>query len=230
MITKAESRTPGIVNAIMALLLLAVIIPLALIASQQPPPAIAEFAPQDQQQIKKAPNSQAAGEGRSQADLLGQSLPSPSPSSAILGGLLPTPSPIDTARVRRCVGDPPPSDRGPPVTPCVPYFTGSNGGSTYSHGVSGTSINILYDYGFDQWVRSSRLAPLRGKTIVEIGPTLSALQSIRFRCQAEPHGEQGECTEWSCMSVSAGIMSSRAGASGVWPKSTAVTGGRCARR
>jgi hypothetical protein len=71
---------------------------------------------------------------------------------------------------------------------------------------------------------------LRVGSIVEIGPTLSALQSIRFRCLAEPHGEQGECTEWSCMSVSARIMSSRAGASGVWPRSIVATGGRCARR
>ena len=136
---------PGIFNATIAALLLAIIVPLALLASQQPPPAIAEFAPQDQQQIKKAPSAQVGDLG--EGDLNGQTPPSPSPqASGIVSQLLPSPPLIDVARVRRCVGSPPRQTEDPQSPPCVPYFQGNNGGSTYPHGVSGSTITVAYDF------------------------------------------------------------------------------------
>ena len=140
---RRESRTPGLVNTVLAVLVLAVIVPLALIASQQPPPAIAEFAPQDQQQIKKAPNSQTGDQGQGQGDLLGQALPTP-PTAAGIAPVTPSASPVDVARVRRCVGNPPRQTEDPQSPPCVPYFQGNHGGATYSHGVTGTTINIAF--------------------------------------------------------------------------------------
>src|SRR5258708_27045116 len=91
-----RSRIPGVVNVGLAAACALVVALFALRASSSQPPAIAEFAPQAQQQIKQAPQEQTAlagtGEGGS---LTGAFLPSPSPSA--------TPAPFPS----------PPVDRGP---------------------------------------------------------------------------------------------------------------------
>src|SRR5258708_14125161 len=58
-----SSRTPALVNAAATMALVLVLTTLALRASQSPPPAIAEFAPQVQQQIKQAPQNQGGEQG-----------------------------------------------------------------------------------------------------------------------------------------------------------------------
>ena len=44
----AESRRPGLLNSALALAVLVVLATLSLVFHREPPPAVAEFAPQDQ--------------------------------------------------------------------------------------------------------------------------------------------------------------------------------------
>src|SRR5688572_3792251 len=102
-----------------ALLLVAA---LALSARQAPPPTIAEFAPQAVSQIAERSEETAAGRESSateteQGDRMQQ------------GEAVPQ-NAIDVARVRRCVGDPPRQIEDPQSPPCVPYWSGDNGGAT----------------------------------------------------------------------------------------------------
>src|SRR5439155_17384244 len=57
------------------------------------------------------------------------------------GGVTATPAPVQVARVRRCVGDPPRQIEDPQSPPCVPYWQGDNGGAT-SKGVTADEIRI----------------------------------------------------------------------------------------
>ena len=41
-------------------------------------------------------------------------------------------------------GESPRQTEDPQSPPCVPYFQGNNGGATYSHGVTGTTINVAF--------------------------------------------------------------------------------------
>ena len=136
-----RSRIPGVVNVGLAAACALVVALFALRASSSQPPAIAEFAPQAQQQIKQAPQEQTAlagtGEGGS---LTGAFLPSPSPSAT----LAPLPSPpVDRGRVRHCVGSPPRQIDDPQSPPCVPYYDGPQPGATYK-GVGNQNIKIVF--------------------------------------------------------------------------------------
>ncbi|MHB8719224.1 MAG: hypothetical protein ACYDAC_10095 [Candidatus Dormibacteria bacterium] len=121
---------------LVAALTLAVIVPLALLSNQAPPPAIAEFAPQAQAQHQSSPQSSKFGNANS--DELG--------AGAV--GATPTPAPTpplgqttiyDRAKTKSCVGALQTPD--PQSPPCNPYWVGNNGGST-TQGVSGQYINI----------------------------------------------------------------------------------------
>ncbi len=137
-----RSGVPGVVNLVLAATCALVVALFALRAASSQPPAIAEFAPQAQQQIKQAPQEQTAlagtGEGGS---LTGDFLPSPSPSA---GTLVPTPSPaINRGRVRHCIGNPPRQIEDPQSPPCVPYYDGPPVGATYK-GVDNLNIKIVF--------------------------------------------------------------------------------------
>src|SRR5581483_8017056 len=100
----AESPRPrpsaGMVNAAAALLILLVVVPLALRASQTAPPAVAEFAPRVPQPIKQAPAEQTSVAGNGTGGSGSGAAPAPSPA--------PSPSPLPGGVVfRQCVGDPP---------------------------------------------------------------------------------------------------------------------------
>ncbi|HXA43096.1 MAG TPA: hypothetical protein VNV65_09330 [Candidatus Solibacter sp.] len=115
----------------------------ALHAASSQPPAIAEFAPQAQQQIKQAPQEQTALAGTGAGgDLSGAFLPSPSPN---LG--LPSPSPtlgVNRAKVRHCIGNPPRQIDDPQSPPCVPYYDGPTPPSSY-HGITDSGdINVMF--------------------------------------------------------------------------------------
>src|SRR5256885_6473236 len=55
---------------------------------------------------------------------------------------------VRVPRVRRCIGDPPRQIEDPQSPPCVPYWSGDNGGATYK-GVTRDEIRIKtpgYDF------------------------------------------------------------------------------------
>ena len=140
------SRTAGLVNLAVGILILLVLIPLALKVEQAPPPTIAEFAPQVQQQLKEPPKDQAANIGRlgGAGGGGGQfgALPSPSPSPSISAGVGSGQS--QAPRYHRCVGNPPRQTEDPQSPPCVPYWSGTNGGAT-AKGVSPSTITVVLE-------------------------------------------------------------------------------------
>src|SRR5205823_3189869 len=108
----------------------------------------AEYAPEAVQAIKQAPVEQTAQSGTAEG------------AAGVAGGdngagattttsttLAPAAGPqnqgpvIETARVKRCIGDPPRQIEDPQSPPCVPYFDGDNGGAT-SPGVTANEIRI----------------------------------------------------------------------------------------
>ena len=123
------ARLPGAVNLAAGLCIALLLTYFALTAHQNNPPAVAEFAPQAQKPIKDAPQEQtsAVGQGRS-----GAAVAAPVPS--------PSPLPPDAVYLH-CVGDPPRQTEDPQSPPCVPYWKGNNGGSTWK-GVDGGTITI----------------------------------------------------------------------------------------
>lgn len=143
--TVARPRSPGFVYAALSLVMLLVVTILALTSRQDAPPSIAELAPQAQEQIKEAPDEQSSAFGSGEGGEGGEgggtttttTAPPPDP-----GAPPTTPPPvIDEPRVRRCVGNPPRQTEDPQSPPCVAYWAGDNGGSTYK-GVTGNEIRI----------------------------------------------------------------------------------------
>ncbi len=132
--TGTRPRTPGMVNGIVALVMVLLLAAVALTARQPPPPSIAEFAPQATEQIKDAPPEQSSKFGSGPGgDGIGEGGP---PTT------IPKPREIiDRARVRRCIGDPPRQIEDPQSPPCVPYFDGDNGGAT-TKGVTEGEIRV----------------------------------------------------------------------------------------
>lgn len=128
----ARPRTPGVVMGIVAVVLLVLIAGLALTQRQPPPPSIAEFAPQAVDNITEAPSDQGASQGRGEGTGTGgASATTPAPS----------PTPISVLSVRKCVGDPPRQIEDPQSPPCVPSWTGDNGGATWK-GVTRDEVTI----------------------------------------------------------------------------------------
>jgi hypothetical protein len=131
-------------NLGVALAVLAILLPLLLNAATGAPPTAAEFSPNAQQVIKKAPPGQAAnvngtGEGAAPGEPAGS--PSPSPS--------PPPSPptknlvVASNQVKACVGPPPLRQiEDPQSPPCIAYWQGNNGGAT-ARGVTRDSVYIV---------------------------------------------------------------------------------------
>jgi hypothetical protein len=141
-------RGPAAVNGAVVALVLALVAAIALPASQTPPPAIAEFSPQAQQQITDAPPEQSSdlGEGEG-GSATGSGATTTTTSTTTTTTTVATTTPeakevIDPAAVRRCVGDPPRQTEDPQSAPCVNRpFVGDNGGATWK-GVSANEIRI----------------------------------------------------------------------------------------
>src|SRR5205823_4068075 len=127
-----RGRLPGLVNVGAAVAVLALILQLALRASQAATPAIAEFAPQAQRPIQSAVAEQAGNFGAGAGGAGAGATPPPSPSAT---------QPQDVV-FRHCVGDPPRQIEDPQSPPCVPFWRGNNGGGT-SKGVGRNVIKIF---------------------------------------------------------------------------------------
>jgi hypothetical protein len=153
-------RGPGSVQLVIAVAVTVLIATLSLTVHQQPPPAIAEFAPQAVKQIKQAPPEQSSdfgtGEGQGKcregaACAVGKGPKGGAGGSPSPGGA-PSPPPVSPAaspsapakvvpRQKRCVGDRQTED--PQSPPCVSFWDDShgNGGAT-SFGVTADTITI----------------------------------------------------------------------------------------
>jgi hypothetical protein len=65
---------------------------------------------------------------------------------------------VDSLRVHRCVGNPPRQIEDPQSPPCVPYWTGDNGGDT-SFGVTRDTITVYVPTEYDK--KTSVFEPLK---------------------------------------------------------------------
>ena len=140
---RRPGRAPGAINLGIVIAMLAVLLPLLLHAAAASPPTAAEFAPNAQQVIKKAPPgsggaSNGQGNGGSGAGPGGRpATPTPPPPP-------PPPPQIDVPenQVLHCVGPPPLRQiEDPQSPPCIAYWKGDNGGATAT-GVTKDSIYI----------------------------------------------------------------------------------------
>ncbi|HVE75550.1 MAG TPA: hypothetical protein VND22_02155 [Actinomycetota bacterium] len=138
-----KPKAPAILYGAILLTLLILLSVFALTARQPPPPTIAEFAPQAVEQIQDAPSEQSSefGSGEGPGDC-------PPGAACGEGGSGPggpgggEPPPIKgVPRARKCIGDPPRQIEDPQSPPCVPFWSGDNGGST-AKGVTENEIRI----------------------------------------------------------------------------------------
>lgn len=138
-------RTPALVLGGVVVALSVLVAAVALTARQLSPPAIAEFAPQAVEQIKKALNDQTP-------NLNPGDLSTPPPTPPTRPGETPSPGAkpsidprtgIVVPRVRQCIGSPARQTEDPQSPPCVPYFDPKldNGGAT-SMGVTRDEIVV----------------------------------------------------------------------------------------
>src|SRR5688572_17912425 len=134
---RQRPQAPGLVYTALALILLLMLAAFALTSRQPPPPTIAEFAPQAVENITDAPNDQSSSVGRGAGIGDGAAASTPPVASS---------EPIQVARVRKCIGDPPRQIEDPQSPPCVPYWAGDNGGATWQ-GVTRDEI-IIGELGF----------------------------------------------------------------------------------
>lgn len=159
--TVSRPRLPALLNLGVVGVVVVLVAAIALTTRQSPPPTVAEFAPQAVEQIEEsldeqAPDDVVADEGVAAGGPVASETPTPTaePSAtetvtviASDGSTEPdtesveSEAPIERARVRKCVGDPPRQTEDPQSPPCVPFFDGDNGGATYQ-GVTGDQITI----------------------------------------------------------------------------------------
>ena len=162
----APPRTPALVLGSLVAALAILVAAVALTASQTAPPAIAEFAPQSVEQIKKALDNQAPGaaaEPASSATASATPSPTPTTASTATPGASASPAARDVVvpRVRQCVGNPPRQTEDPQSPPCVPYFDPKkdNGGAT-SVGVTANEITVALPV---QFFENTSIPPLLEK-------------------------------------------------------------------
>jgi hypothetical protein len=137
-------RNPTVLNGIALVIVVLLVATIALPASQTPPPAIAELAPQAQQQILDAPPNQQSDSGLGPGGSGGPGEPTTTTTTtppAGPGATTTIPGRVDRAAVRRCVGNPPRQTEDPQSPPCVNYFEGDNGGETWK-GVTRNEIRV----------------------------------------------------------------------------------------
>ena len=124
-------------------------LPSALNLPQANPGQLAEYAP-----VPGSSNVASAGANFSALGLGNSAEGNP-------GGLPPQPPPgsgnLPPSQFQ-CVGNPPRQTEDPLSPPCVPYFTGDNGGSTWQ-GVTGTEVKIVYFITCDTGTSGGTFAP-----------------------------------------------------------------------
>jgi hypothetical protein len=129
---RRPGRSAGAINLGIAVALLAILLPLLLHAASAAPPTAAEFSPNAQQVIKKAPpGSGGASNGQggkgSGAGPGGHASPTPPPPPPAPAKLISVPA----NQVKQCVGPPPLRQiEDPQSPPCIAYWKGDNGGAT----------------------------------------------------------------------------------------------------
>src|SRR5579884_3537456 len=145
----SAGRRPGggssaLVNGSVALIAVLLVVTFALRAASASPPGIAEFSPQAHKPISQAPNEQTSvfGSGQNGA-AVGTPTPSPTATPPQAAPTLPAGNP---PVVLQCIGNPPRQIEDPQSPPCVPSWSGNNGGST-SPGVTGNSITVVITNG-----------------------------------------------------------------------------------
>src|SRR5688572_2223517 len=119
-VAPTRPRSPGVAYTVVTVALAVLVGALALTSRQAPPPTIAEFAPQAVEQISDSSADAAGTAGEASTDT------SPQDQDTLQEGALPWA--VDVARARQCVGDPPRQIDDPQSPPCVPYWSGDNGG------------------------------------------------------------------------------------------------------
>src|SRR5687768_3921919 len=136
--TDRRPRTPGVAYAVLTLVLATLVGTIALTSRQSAPPTIAEFAPQAVEQISESAEGEVdAGSGDAdESRALDENAAADDATSAA----------VDVARVRQCVGDPPRQIEDPQSPPCVPYWSGDNGGAT-ARGATRDEVRIGSNWG-----------------------------------------------------------------------------------
>src|SRR5688572_7868513 len=134
LVAQTRPRSPGVAYTVVTVALAVLVGTLALTSRQAPPPTIAEFAPQAVEQITDSSGDAAASRGSAS----GETSALDEQAGVIDAGR----QTVDVARVRRCVGDPPRQIEDPQSPPCVPYWSGDNGGSTW-RGVTRDEIRVV---------------------------------------------------------------------------------------
>ncbi len=119
-------------NGVALAVLIAILALVALVTKPPPPPNVAEFAPQAVEQIVDAPSNQSSRFGSGAGEGASGTADVPS------GGQ----GTIRTARVHRCVGNPPRQIEDPQSPPCVAHWEGDNGGATWK-GVTRDEIRVV---------------------------------------------------------------------------------------
>ena len=137
---RSRPRAPGVTYACITSAMMLLLGTVALNTQQPAPPAIAELAPQANEQIREAPQEQGSDGGLMPGE--GQ----PTPGVSATPSASPTAFPSNVPRTRRCYGDPPRQTEDPQSPPCAPYWDASkqdNGGAT-SFGVTADEITIAW--------------------------------------------------------------------------------------
>jgi hypothetical protein len=130
---RRPGRSAGAINLGIALAMLAILLPLLLHAASAAPPTAAEFSPNAQHVIKKAPpgsggasngtGGAGSGPGGSGGRPTASSSPTPPPPAAT--------EYVPANQVLHCVGPPPLRQiEDPQSPPCIAYWKGDNGGAT----------------------------------------------------------------------------------------------------
>ena len=140
-VLRRPGRSSGAINLGIVVAMLAVLLPLILNAASTAPTTAAEFSPNGQSVIKKAPPGSGGasnGQGGKGTGVGPGGSPTPPP---------PPPAPakqlsVPANEVKHCVGPPPLRQiEDPQSPPCIAYWKGDNGGAT-STGVTRDAIYV----------------------------------------------------------------------------------------
>ena len=135
-------KYPPMLSFLAALLITLAVLPSALNLPQSNPQETLEFAPVPPDDSDDPPQT---GNLASLSAARSQSIEGGGADGGEGGGAAPPPlkgSSIDPGTL--CVGQPPRQTADPLSPPCVPSFTGDNGGKTYGIGVTGDEVRLLY--------------------------------------------------------------------------------------
>jgi len=134
-----QRRYPPLLTVVLAVALVALVMPSALRLPQSNPREVPEFAP--------VPGQQKAGNAGASFDGLGAAPGSGSgPAAGPVSGAPPTPPPLQgigkNPVSKQCVGNPPRQTEDKLSPPCVAYFKGDNGGAT-AIGVTRDMVTVV---------------------------------------------------------------------------------------